>query len=125
MKDETVVKLTTIICLTIVLIVNFFTMKIDSTFTGTVCAIMGGIAGYELGRRKNSKGQKLDTEENELLSSDDEKEIEALARSYVDKWVASLRAKGKQPTSEGIKRYYETAKRMARIRVSMSSADEG
>jgi len=57
--------------------------------------------------------------------SDVEEVIEALARSYVDKWVASLRIKGKKPTKKGIKRYHETAKRMARIRVSMSSVDEG
>jgi len=52
MKDNTIIKIVAIVCLTIVLIVDFFTMKIDSTLVGSVCAIIGGIAGYEFGRKE-------------------------------------------------------------------------
>ena len=55
--------------------------------------------------------------------SDVEEVIETLARSYVDRWVASLRVKGKKPTKKGIKRYYENAKRMARIRVKLNGGE--
>ena len=52
MRDTTIVKLFAIGCLTTVLIVDFLTMKIDSTLVGTVCGIIGGIAGYEIGKKK-------------------------------------------------------------------------
>jgi len=58
MRDTTIVKLFAIICLTIVLIVDFFTMKIDSTLVGTVCGIIGGIAGYEFGKLDELKKRK-------------------------------------------------------------------
>jgi len=54
----------------------------------------------------------------------DEKEVERLTESYVRKWVASLRARGRNPTSEGIKRYRESARLLARIRVEMSRRKE-
>jgi len=54
-KGNTIVKLCAIICLTIILIVDFLTMKIDSTLVGTVSAIIGGIAGYEIGKKSMEK----------------------------------------------------------------------
>ena len=55
MKDETIVKIVAILTLGAILITNFFTMKIDSTFTATVSAIIGGIAGYQIGVHKAKK----------------------------------------------------------------------
>ena len=55
MRDETIVKITAILCLSAILIVDFLTMKIDSTLVGTIAAIIGGIAGYEFGRRRSRR----------------------------------------------------------------------
>jgi hypothetical protein len=48
MRDETIVKITAIIALTIIEIVNLLTYKIDGNVLLTIGAIIGGIAGYEL-----------------------------------------------------------------------------
>jgi hypothetical protein len=53
MDDSTVVKLVAIICLTVICSVALL-KGIDSTLTGTVSAIIGGIAGYEIGRRRSA-----------------------------------------------------------------------
>jgi len=53
MKDNTIVKLFAIGCLTIALIVNFLTMKIDSNITALAFTVIGGIAGYEIGKKTN------------------------------------------------------------------------
>jgi F0F1-type ATP synthase assembly protein I len=53
MKDSTIVKLVAIVCLTVICSVALF-KGIDSTLTGTVSAIIGGIAGYEFGRRQKT-----------------------------------------------------------------------
>ncbi len=47
MKDETIVKIIAIISLTTINITALL-HGIDSTLTGTICAIIGGIAGYEI-----------------------------------------------------------------------------
>jgi hypothetical protein len=54
MKDTTLIKIVAIVSLTILEIVNMFTMKIDGNILLTIGAIIGGIAGYEIGikRRK-------------------------------------------------------------------------
>jgi len=49
MKDNTLVKITAIVCITVLEIVNMLTMKIDSVVTGTVFTIIAGLAGYEIG----------------------------------------------------------------------------
>ena len=54
MKDSTIVKLVAIICLTVICSVALL-KGIDSTLTGTVSAIIGGVAGYEFGRRAKTK----------------------------------------------------------------------
>jgi hypothetical protein len=56
MDDSTVVKLVAIICLTVICSVALL-KGIDSTLTGTVSAIIGGIAGYEFGRRQKAKDE--------------------------------------------------------------------
>jgi len=51
MKDSTIVKLVAIVCLTVICSVALI-KGIDSTLTGSICAIIGGVAGYEFGRRQ-------------------------------------------------------------------------
>ena len=48
MKDSTIVKLTAIVCLTLLGIVNALVWKVDKTFLLSLGAIIGGIAGYEV-----------------------------------------------------------------------------
>ena len=54
----------------------------------------------------------------------DEKEVEALTEEYVRKWLIALRDKGRKPSPEGLKRYRESARLLARIRVEMSRRKE-
>jgi hypothetical protein len=48
MNDTAMVKVVAIGGLVAIQIVNLLTAKIDSVVAGTICAIIGGIAGYEL-----------------------------------------------------------------------------
>jgi membrane protein YqaA with SNARE-associated domain len=48
-RDETLIKITAIICLTVICVVALL-HRIDSVLVGMVSAVIGGIAGYELGR---------------------------------------------------------------------------
>jgi hypothetical protein len=50
MDDSTVVKLVAIICLTVICSMALY-KGIDSVLAGTICSIIGGVAGYEIGRR--------------------------------------------------------------------------
>jgi hypothetical protein len=50
MRDETIIKITAIISITILEIVNLLTMKIDGNILLTIGIIIGGIAGYEIRR---------------------------------------------------------------------------
>jgi len=52
-KDNALVKITAIICITALEIVNFLTMQKDSVITATVFTLIAGLAGYEFGRRKH------------------------------------------------------------------------
>jgi positive regulator of sigma E activity len=47
MEDTTIIKLTAIISLLVLEIVNMFTMKIDGNMLLSIGAIIGGLAGYE------------------------------------------------------------------------------
>jgi len=47
MKDSTIVKVVAIVSLTTINIVALLN-GIDSALTGTICAIIGGIAGYHI-----------------------------------------------------------------------------
>lgn len=58
MKDETIVKIIAIISLTILEIVNLFTRGIDGNVLLTIGGIIGGIAGYEIGRMVRKRGEK-------------------------------------------------------------------
>jgi len=53
MKDSTIVKLTAIVCLTIICSIALL-KGIDSVLVGTVASIIGGVAGYEFGRRRKT-----------------------------------------------------------------------
>lgn len=50
-SDETVIKVTAIISLAVICSLAL-TKGIDSALTGTISAIIGGIAGYEVGRKR-------------------------------------------------------------------------
>jgi len=52
MKDATKVKITAIVGLVALEIVNLLTAKIDGNLLMTISAIIGGIAGYEFGKKK-------------------------------------------------------------------------
>ncbi len=52
MNDKTIVKVTAIISLTVLEIVNLLTTKLDGNILLSLGIIIGGIAGYEYGRRK-------------------------------------------------------------------------
>jgi len=54
MKDTTIIKLVAITCLTIICSLAIL-RGVDSVLTGTICSIIGGIAGYEFGRRQKTK----------------------------------------------------------------------
>ena len=48
-QDVTLIKIVAIVCLTVICSMAL-TRGIDSTLVGTIAAIIGGIAGYEIGR---------------------------------------------------------------------------
>ena len=52
--------------------------------------------------------------------SEEEKEVEVLTDHYVAKWRAAMKAKGRKITPEGLRRYREAAKAIAKIKVMMS-----
>ena len=52
MKDSTIVKLTAIVGLVVLEIANMLTMKLDGNILLTIGILIGGLAGYEIGRRK-------------------------------------------------------------------------
>jgi len=47
MEDTTIIKITAIISLLILEIINMLTMKIDGNILLTIGALIGGLAGYE------------------------------------------------------------------------------
>jgi len=51
MRDTTMVKITAIVCLTVIVITALLN-GIDSVLVGTISGIIGGIAGYEVGRTR-------------------------------------------------------------------------
>ena len=52
MEDKTIIKVTAIISLTILEIVNLVVAHLDGNILLSVGVIIGGIAGYEFGRHK-------------------------------------------------------------------------
>jgi hypothetical protein len=55
LRDETIVKITAIVALVVLEIANLFTMKVDGNILLSIGAIIGGIAGYEIGKFKSVK----------------------------------------------------------------------
>jgi uncharacterized membrane protein YfcA len=58
MDDTTIVKLVAIVSLTALEIANLLTAKIDGNVLLTIGALIGGIAGYNIGSRKVKKLKK-------------------------------------------------------------------
>ena len=54
MTESGLVKMTAIISLTVIVCLALI-KGIDSGLTATISAIIGGVAGYEFGRKKSSK----------------------------------------------------------------------
>jgi hypothetical protein len=52
LKDSTLLKVTAIVALTVIEVVNLFTAKIDSVLTSAVVAVIAGLAGYSFGKVK-------------------------------------------------------------------------
>ena len=52
MRDETIIKIVAIIGLVILEIVNLFTMQYDGGLLLAIGSIIGGIAGYHIGRKQ-------------------------------------------------------------------------
>jgi hypothetical protein len=52
MRDDVIVKITAIFSLVILEMVNLLTLKIDGNVLLTIGAIIGGVAGYEIGVKK-------------------------------------------------------------------------
>ncbi|MGC9115758.1 MAG: hypothetical protein ACP5HH_07165 [Fervidicoccaceae archaeon] len=57
MESSDVVKIVAIAGLVVIEIANLFTSKYDGTLVGSISAIIGGIAGYQFGR-KSTLGKK-------------------------------------------------------------------
>ena len=55
MRDSTIVKIAAIIGLVAIEVVNLMTAKYDGGLLFALGGIIGGIAGYEIGRAKTSK----------------------------------------------------------------------
>jgi len=51
MKDSAIVKIVAIVAIVILEIANLLTLKVDGNVLLTLGAIIGGIAGYEFGRK--------------------------------------------------------------------------
>jgi len=51
-SEKVVVKVTAIVCLTALGMVYFVTIRQDSTVLLTLSSIIGGIVGYEIGKRR-------------------------------------------------------------------------
>ena len=53
MEDSTIIKITAIAGLVVLEIVNMLTMKLDGNILLTIGMLIGGLAGYEIGRKKS------------------------------------------------------------------------
>ena len=52
MKDQTIIKIVAIVSLVVLEVVNLLTAQYDGAVIGSISAIIGGIAGYEIGKKK-------------------------------------------------------------------------
>jgi len=55
MKDTTVVKIVAMICLTILGVSYFYLIRQDGTVLLTLSSIIGGIAGYVVGKSRRER----------------------------------------------------------------------
>lgn len=51
MKESSIIKITAILALTTLEALNLLLLKVDGNILMTISALIGGIAGYEIGRR--------------------------------------------------------------------------
>lgn len=57
MKEQTLIKLFAIGALVFLEIVNLMTAQYDGAVIGSISAVIGGIAGYEVGKRRGVKNE--------------------------------------------------------------------
>ena len=55
MEDTTIIKITAIISLVALEVVNMFTMKIDGNILLSIGALIGGLAGYEYRKTREKR----------------------------------------------------------------------
>ena len=55
MKDETIIKIVAIVSLVVLEVVNLLTTQYDGAVIGSISAVIGGIAGYEVGKLRGVK----------------------------------------------------------------------
>jgi len=67
MKDVTKIKITAIVCLTIIWIVNSLTWKLDSALLTLTITFISGICGYEIGKKQGKIKNAKRTVEKMLL----------------------------------------------------------
>lgn len=53
MKDETVLKVTGIVCITAMAITYFVTVAQDGSVLLTLSSIIGGLVGYQIGKKRS------------------------------------------------------------------------
>lgn len=51
MKESSIIKITAILALTVLEALNLCLLKVDGSILMTISAIIGGIAGYEIGKK--------------------------------------------------------------------------
>ena len=56
MEPRYLVKITAIVCLTVLEVVNLLTAKIDGNILLSIGGLIGGLAGYQLGVRRRRRG---------------------------------------------------------------------
>ena len=52
LEDSTIIKITAIAGLVVLEIANMLTMKLDGNILLTIGILIGGLAGYEIGKKK-------------------------------------------------------------------------
>lgn len=53
MKDETALKITGILCITAIAITYFIVIAQDGTVLLSLCSIIAGIVGYQIGKKRS------------------------------------------------------------------------
>ena len=58
MREDTLVKVVAIVALVVLEVVNLLTAKYDGNVLLTIGAIIGGIAGYEIGKQVGARSRR-------------------------------------------------------------------